>query len=73
VIGWLERTLIVAGLAAGRPELLAVVVAVKSVARLPEFKNETFAEYFLIGSLLSLTGAVLAGGLVRLLVFGELP
>lgn len=72
VIGWLERSLIVAGITAGHPELLAVVVAVKSVARLPEFKDETFAEYFLIGTLLSLTGAILAGGLVRLIVFGEL-
>jgi hypothetical protein len=72
LIGWLERSLIVAGIAAGKPELLAVVVAVKSIARLQEFKDETFAEYFLIGTLLSLAGAILAGGLVRLVVFGEL-
>lgn len=72
MIGWLERALIFVGIAVGRPELIAVVVAVKSVARFPELKDETFAEYFLIGTLLSLTGAVLIGGLVRIMVTGAL-
>jgi hypothetical protein len=67
-IGWIERGLVFGGVALGRPELVAVVVAVKSVARLPEFKDEAFAEYFLIGSLLSLAGALGAGVVVRLLL-----
>jgi hypothetical protein len=67
-IGWIERALVFGGVGLGRPELLAIVVAVKSVARLPEFKDEAFAEYFLIGSLLSLAGALGAGVLVRLLL-----
>jgi hypothetical protein len=44
------------------------VVAVKSVARYPEFKGRNgrrFAEYFLIGTLLSLLVALASASLIR--------
>lgn len=61
-IGWLERSLLYALILVGAPEAGALVIAAKSVARFPSFTREDFAEYYLIGSLLSLL-VVLATGL----------
>ncbi len=58
-IGWLERTLLYGLILAGAPDAAALVIAGKSIARFPEFSKEDFAEYYLIGSLLSL---VIAAG-----------
>ncbi len=61
VIGMLERAFAYGGVLVGHPETVALVVAVKSVARYPEFKGRNgrrFAEYFLIGTLLSLLFAL---------------
>ncbi len=61
VIGMLERAFVYGGVLVGHPEAVALVVAVKSVARYPEFKGRNgrrFAEYFLIGTLLSLLFAL---------------
>lgn len=68
VIGVLERTFTYTGVLLGHPEVIALIVAVKSVARFPEFTSLTgrrFAEYFLIGTLLSLLIALGAAYLVR--------
>jgi hypothetical protein len=66
MIGMLERTIVYSAVLVGHPEAVAVVIAVKSVARFPEFsKNRLFAEYFLIGSLLSLLVALVVAYLVR--------
>jgi hypothetical protein len=57
----LERAFVYGGVLVGHPEAVALVVAVKSVARYPEFKGRNgrrFAEYFLIGTLLSLLFAL---------------
>ncbi|HEY7926997.1 MAG TPA: hypothetical protein VIG86_06195 [Candidatus Dormibacteraeota bacterium] len=65
VIGVLERTLVYSAVLLGHPEAVALVVAVKSVVRYPDFaKERSFAEYFLIGSLLSLIFALAVGYLV---------
>jgi len=61
VNGMLERAFVYGGVLVGHPEAVALVVAVKSVARYPEFKGRNgrrFAEYFLIGTLLSLLFAL---------------
>jgi hypothetical protein len=68
VIGMLERAFAYAGVLVGHPETAALVVAVKSVARYPEFKGKQgrrFAEYFLIGTLLSLLVALGVAYLIR--------
>jgi hypothetical protein len=52
-IGWLERALLYGFIVAGAPGAAAVVVAAKSIARFPSFKDERFAEYYLIGTLSS--------------------
>jgi hypothetical protein len=59
MIGWLERTLLYSLVLAGAPDAAALIVAGKSIARFPSFKEEHFAEYYLIGSLMSL--AIAAG------------
>lgn len=58
VIGTLERTLIAAGLLTQRWEVLAAVIALKSVARFQELNKKEFAEYFLVGSLFSIFWAL---------------
>lgn len=58
-IGVIERLLIFAGLAASSWEILAAVVALKSVARYSKLDDQNNAEYFLVGSLASIAWAVL--------------
>jgi hypothetical protein len=64
-IGWLERFLILTALILRSPATAGLILAAKSIARYPEFKHEKFAEYFLIGTLLSICIAV-AGGILLL-------
>jgi hypothetical protein len=64
-IGWLERTLLYGLILAGAPDAAAIVIAAKSVARFPAFSQESFAEYYLIGTLLSFLIAAGLGVAVR--------
>ena len=59
VIGVLERILIFAGLTVSSWEILAGVIALKTVARYSKLDEQNRAEYFLIGSLASILWAVL--------------
>jgi len=63
VIGSLERILIVIGVLTVRWEVLAGVVALKTVARYKELDTQLNAEYFLIGSLASILWAILVAAL----------
>jgi hypothetical protein len=56
--GALERLLIFMGLTASCWEILAGVVALKTVARYSKLDEQNKAEYFLIGSLASILWAV---------------
>jgi hypothetical protein len=67
-IGLLERTLVYGALCAGRPDAVLIVVTIKSIARFPQFKTEAFAEYYLVGTLLSLLAALTLGAAVRVLL-----
>ena len=58
VIGVLERLLIFLGLIASSWEILAGVVALKTVARYKELDEQNRAEYFMVGSLASILWAV---------------
>jgi hypothetical protein len=64
-IGWLERLLIITAVILRSPALIGLILTAKSIARFPEMKESKFAEYFLIGTLLSVIIALL-GGLVLL-------
>lgn len=50
------------------PATVGLILTAKSIARYPELKSVRFAEYFLIGTLLSLTLGIL-GGLLLLKAF----
>ncbi|MGH9682215.1 MAG: DUF3307 domain-containing protein [Candidatus Acidiferrales bacterium] len=67
-IGWLERFLVLTALLLHSPATVGLIIAAKSIARYPEFKDERFAEYFLIGTLLSI-GIAIFGGVVLQKVF----
>jgi hypothetical protein len=71
-IGWLERFLVVTALLVQSPATVGLILTAKSIARYPEFKSEHFAEYFLIGTLLSISMAVIGGALLAKLVFGQI-
>jgi len=69
-IGWLERFLVVTALLLHSPATIGLILTAKSIARYPEFKSEHFAEYFLIGTLLSIAIAMLGGILLVKVIFG---
>ena len=57
-IGALERLVIAAGLIVHSWEVVAVVIALKTIARFKELDERLPAEYFLVGSLFSLLWAI---------------
>lgn len=61
-IGWIERFLVLTALLCRSPEAVGLMLTAKSIARFSELKEDEGAEYFLLGTLLSL-GLALAGGL----------
>lgn len=65
-LGWVERALLVLAFAAGSFTAVGLIVGAKSVARYPEFRSRDFAEYFLIGSLISVLIAALGGWVLRI-------
>jgi len=71
-IGWLERSLVLTALLLQSPATIGLILTAKSIARYPEFKSERFAEYFLIGTLLSMGIAVAGGAFLAKLIFGQL-
>lgn len=65
-IGWLERFLVLTAVVVGSPETAGLVVAAKSVFRFEDMKKgRAFAEYFLLGTFLSVSEALAAGLLLR--------
>ena len=61
LIGILERLLVFILVYSGAWTAVGLVIAAKSAARFPEFKEKAFAEYFLIGPLTSVGLAAVAG------------
>jgi hypothetical protein len=70
-IGWLERFLVVTAILVQSPSMVGLILTGKSIARFPELK-ERFAEYFLIGTLLSIGLAVLGGLVLVQLWYGTM-
>ncbi len=62
MIGILERILMAIGMIFQRWEVLAAVIALKTVARFREMDEKDFAEYFLVGSLSSMLWTILVTG-----------
>jgi hypothetical protein len=61
LIGYLERLLITAFIIAGQYAALGFLVAAKGLVRSKELEKHSFAEYFLVGTLTSLTIACFVG------------
>jgi len=70
-IGWLERFLVLTAILLQSPATVGLILTAKSIARYPEFETERFAEYFLIGTLLSISLALLGGVFLAKLLFGH--
>lgn len=67
-IGYLERVAAALALVVGYPEAIAVVVAVKGIARFTELGTPEARERFIIGTLASLGWACLTAAIVRLAI-----
>lgn len=66
LIGIVERLLILTFVLAGSFEAVAFTIAAKSIARFKELDDKNFAEYYLIGTSVSVAVAVGIGMLLRL-------
>ncbi|HEX6922459.1 MAG TPA: DUF3307 domain-containing protein [Bacillales bacterium] len=67
-IGMIERLLIMIFIIQGTPYGLPFLIAVKSFTRFKQLENKQFAEYYLIGSMLSALIAVMLGYAVVLIL-----
>lgn len=67
-IGLLERLLVYTFVLQGQHTAIAVVIAAKGFARFKDMDQRDFAEYVVIGTLLSVAGAVLVAEAVKLLL-----
>lgn len=71
-IGWLERFLVLTAVVLRSPATVGLVLTAKSIVRYPEIKSGRFAEYFLIGTLLSILLALLGGILLLKILYGHI-
>lgn len=72
-IGWLERFLLLSAIVAGSPTAAGLIVATKSIVRFKKVeRDDAFAEYFLLGTFLSLALALIGGLALRWLLFTRL-
>lgn len=71
-VGWIERFLVITAIVVQSPVLVGLILTGKSIARFPEFKEARFAEYFLIGTMLSLSLAIAGGILLQYLLQGTM-
>jgi hypothetical protein len=70
-IGWLERTLILIAMVLRSPAAIGLVLTAKSIVRYQELRSARFVEYFLIGTLLSMVLAMLAGIAMVKVLYGS--
>ena len=68
VIGYLERAAVAGTLLAGWPEGLAVILAVKSLARFPELRAPHASEQFIMGTFASVLWAASMSGIGYLIL-----
>ncbi len=61
IIGIVERVLTITFIYLNTPTAIAIVLAAKSIIRFESAKERAFAEYYLVGTLTSITSALLVG------------
>jgi hypothetical protein len=69
-IGWLERFVVLTALVLQSPATVGLILTAKSIARYPEMKSVRFAEYFLIGTLLSMSLGIIGGIIILKFLYG---
>jgi len=67
-IGIIERILILTFVLLNQYTAITIIFAAKSIARFNELKDRKISEYYLIGTLLSITFALITGIIVRFLI-----
>lgn len=70
LIGVIERLLLAWLVAAGSYAAMGFVIAAKGLIRSKDLESRDFAEYFLVGTLASTAVALVAGGLLRMVLLG---
>ena len=68
IIGIIERLLILTFILAGNYEAVGFSIAAKSIARFKELDDKNFAEYYLLGTSVSVGIAVAVGIVLRAIV-----
>jgi hypothetical protein len=71
-IGWLERFVVLTALILQSPATVGLILTAKSIARYPEMKSVRFAEYFLIGTLLSMSLGIIGGLILLKVLYGAI-
>ncbi|MFD2637300.1 DUF3307 domain-containing protein [Piscibacillus salipiscarius] len=66
-IGMLERTLIMMFVFSNQVMGITIILAIKSITRFKQFEDKRFAEYYLIGTLLSMIIGIMFGYLAGLI------
>ena len=68
IIGILERILIFISMLIDYYSIIGFILTAKSIARFNKLSDQRFAEYFIIGNLISFTSAIIGGVLLSLLL-----
>lgn len=66
-IGIIERMLVIIFVAIGQYGAMGLILAGKSLARFEDLKDKNFAEYYLLGTLLSFLFGIIGGSIIQLL------
>ncbi|MEL7568214.1 MAG: hypothetical protein AAGU27_25530, partial [Dehalobacterium sp.] len=73
IIGLLERTFIMIAIIFGLPnEIIGFALATKSIVRFKKFDDDRFVEYFIIGTLISYTSAIIIGKLIQRILYSPI-
>ncbi|MDS0524531.1 DUF3307 domain-containing protein [Clostridium sp. SHJSY1] len=67
-IGILERLFIILGIVMNHPTIIPIVLTVKSIARYKKFSNDSFVEYYIIGTFFSFVIAILCGAAIAKII-----
>ena len=68
IIGILERILIFISMLIDYYSIIGFILTAKSIARFNKLSDQRFAEYFIIGNLISFTSAIIGGVFVKFII-----
>ncbi len=71
-IGIIERVMVLTFVLVDQYTAITIVFAAKSIARFNELEDRDMAEYYLIGTLLSITVAMIIGIVTRWVIWSEM-